>query len=132
MTPARSTRDRRAADSLGGFDQLVEDSWVLDKLGKDAKTAFGGFVDQDIGVLGVTKRDDPDLVRLDLEDAFDGALECVLEGDDAFRLETEGCNGFDVERVGDVGSEQLDEVEFFTEVCTGLRHGTSPVAGRKP
>ena len=82
-------------------------------------------------MFGVAEGDDSDFVGLYLKDGFDGAFEGVLEGDDAFGFEAEGCDGLDVERVGDVGSEELDEVELFAKVGAGLRHGTAPVAGGK-
>ena len=75
-----------AADLLGGVNHLLERVYVLHKLREDAEAALGRLVEQDIGRFAVAHRDDADLVRLDLEDGLDGALQRVLESDDSLGL----------------------------------------------
>ena len=105
-----------SADLLRGLDHFVEDLRVLNELREDAEAAFSGLVNQDVGGFGIAKRDNADLVGLHLKDAFDGALQRMLERDDAFRLKAKGCDGLDVERVGHVGGEELDQAEILADI----------------
>ena len=109
----------KTADLFRRLDHRVEDLRVVNELGQDAEAAFGRFVEEDVGRLGVAQGDDADFVWLHLEDRFDGALERVFEGDDAFRLEAEGCDGLDVEGIREVRGPELHEPELFANFSLG-------------
>ena len=100
----------------------MEDLDVFDELGEDAQAALGGFVEQDIGRLGIAHGNHTDFVGLDLEYPFDGAFQGMLQGDDAFRLQSERLNRLDVEGIGEIGCPELDEAEFLLEIGIILRH----------
>lgn len=67
-------------------------------------------------------------MTLDLGDPLDGALEGVLEGDDAVGVESQGLDRLDVEGVGEVGGPELDAAEALLGGA-GLGEGAAPVAG---
>jgi hypothetical protein len=117
------------------LDDLVEDIHVFDELRQDAKAAFGRFVQQDVGRFRIADGDHADFVRFDLEDALDGALEGMLQGDDAVRLQAQRLDRLDIEGIREIGSPEFDQAEFFLEVGirlgTGVRHGAAPVAGNQ-
>ena len=120
-----------AAQSDRLLHDFVEDLYVLDELGEDAEAAFRRLVEKNVGRLGVTDGDHPDLIGLDLEDALDGALQGMLQRDDTVRLQAERLDGLDIERIGQIRSPQLDQPELLFDVALRLWHGAAPIAGNQ-
>ena len=67
-------------------NDFLEDLHIIDELGQDPKAAFSRLVKENVGHLGIPHGDHPDLVGLDLEHALNGALQRMLQGDDALGL----------------------------------------------
>src|SRR5262245_20358326 len=91
-----------SANLLRGLDHLVKGLRVVNELRQDAKTAFGRFIQENVGRSWIADGDNADLVWLDLEDRLNSTLERVLKRDDAGGVKPERLDWFDVQGVGEM------------------------------
>ena len=120
-----------AKDLDRGLHHALKGLGVHGKLRKNAQGALGGLVQQDVGGLFPAQGLGRDFILFHLELAADTPQKGILQRQDAVGVQCKGLHGLDVERVGQVGSDQLDPARRGRRVRLvglGPRHAGLPEA----